>query len=84
MLQIADLTDDEIRVLWKQELETGHVGPMMYAVISRENTGVELLCDIHGEVHMLAHANMTGIFDVRKKLLSMEETLGNTKKKRYH
>ena len=81
MLQIAGLKDDEVRVLWKQQLEAGNVGPMMYAVISREDTGVELLCDIHGEVHMLAHANMTGIFDVRQKLIKMEEILGCVKKK---
>jgi len=81
MLRIADLTDDQVRVLWKQELEAGNVGPMMYAVVSREDTGVGLLCDIHGEVHMLAHANMTGIFDIRKKLLAVEDSLGGLKKK---
>lgn len=81
MLRIADLTDDQVRVLWKQELEAGNVGPMMYAVVSREDTGVELLTDIHGEVHMLAHANMTGIFDIRKKLLAVEDTLGGVKRK---
>ncbi|MBU1195054.1 MAG: DUF2325 domain-containing protein [Proteobacteria bacterium] len=81
MVQIADFTDDQVRVLWKRELEAGNVGPMMYAIISREDTGVELLSDIQGEVHMLAHANMTGIFDVRKKLLAMEEALGNAKRK---
>nr|NJM04251.1 DUF2325 domain-containing protein [Desulfobacula sp.] len=42
---------------------------------------MELLCDIHGEVHMLAHANMTGIFDIRKKLLAVEDSLGGLKKK---
>nr|NJM04250.1 hypothetical protein [Desulfobacula sp.] len=39
MLRIADLTDDQVRVLWKQELEAGNVGPMMYAVVSREIPG---------------------------------------------
>ncbi|OGR26410.1 MAG: hypothetical protein A2277_02455 [Desulfobacterales bacterium RIFOXYA12_FULL_46_15] len=81
MLRIAGLDDAAVRALWKKQLESGNVGPMMYAVISRKDTGVELLCDIHGEVHMLAHANMAGIFDVRQKLIKMEETLSTVKKK---
>lgn len=81
MVRIAGLDDAAVRVLWKKQLESGDVGPLMYAIVSREDTGIELLTDVHGEVHMLAHANMTGIFDVRQKLVKTEEGLGNEKKK---
>lgn len=81
MVQIAGLDDAAIRVLWRKRLESGNVGPLMYAIVSREDTGIELLTDVHGDVHMLAHANMTGIFDMRQKLIKAEEALGSEKKR---
>ncbi|MCD4720855.1 MAG: DUF2325 domain-containing protein [Desulfobacula sp.] len=81
MSRIAGLPDQDIRALWKEHLETGNVGPMMYAVISYEDTGIDLLQDVFGEVHMQAHANMTEIFHVRQKQVQADENLAQQKKK---
>ena len=64
MKKIAGIGEEQIRTLWAQHLEQGHAGPMMYAIISHQDTGPELLLDIIGEVHMQAHANMNEIFKI--------------------
>ncbi|WP_022665432.1 DUF2325 domain-containing protein [Desulfospira joergensenii] len=81
MTRVAGKSNREIRDLWKQNLESGNVGPLMYAIISYEETAVDLLHDVYGEVHMKAHANMTGIFDVRQKLTKAEAAVEREKKK---
>jgi hypothetical protein len=81
MIRIAGLPDQDIRSLWKEHLETGNVGPMMYAIISYKNTGIELLQDVFGEVHMQAHANMTEIFHARQKLVQADKNFMQIKKK---
>ena len=81
MIRITGLTDQDIRLLWKEHLKTGNVGPMMYAVISYEDTSIDLLQDVFGEVHMQAHANMTEIFHIRQKLVRSDENLSHQKKK---
>ena len=73
MNKISGLPDKEIRSLWKKHLEAGDAGPMMYAIISYEKTGIGLLQDVFGEVHMQAHANMTEIFKVRQKLAQADK-----------
>jgi len=81
MKRIVTLPENDIRALWKKHLETGNVGPMMYAIISCEDTGVELLQDVFGEVHMQAHANMTQIFYVRQKQIQVTKSFTQLKKK---
>lgn len=81
MLTVHGKTDKEIRQLWKKQSAMGNVGPLMYAIVSYEETGVELLQDVYGEVHMQAHANMTQIFDIRKKLAAADESVQREKKK---
>ncbi len=81
MKKIDGLEEKQIRILWKEQLENGHAGPMMYAIIAHKSTGSELLQDIYGEIHMQAHANMKEIFNVRKKGLIMNEALAMEKKK---
>lgn len=81
MKKIAGLGEEQIRTLWAQNLKKNHAGPMMYAIISHEDTGPELLLDIIGEVHMQAHANMNEIFTVRKQQLLMADALSAEKKK---
>ncbi|MBW2655600.1 MAG: DUF2325 domain-containing protein [Deltaproteobacteria bacterium] len=81
MIRVAGLPDQDIRSLWKEHLETGNVGPMMYAIISYEDTSIELLQDVFGEVHMQAHANMTEIFHVRQKLVQVNQNFTQQKKK---
>jgi Uncharacterized protein conserved in bacteria (DUF2325) len=75
MIQIAGLPEQEVRTLWKEHLETGNVGPMMYAIIAYKDTDINLLHDIFGEVHMLAHANMTQVFEIRQKQARADENL---------
>jgi len=53
----------------------------MYAIISHKDTDVQLLQDIHGEVHMLSHANMTEVFDIRRKLETADQVLDREKNK---
>ena len=81
MLTIAGLSEKEIRTLWKTHLENGNVGPLLYAIISHPDTSVALLSDVSGEVHMQAHANMTGIFTIRRQLQTATETLDRERKK---
>ena len=81
MKQVRNTDPEALRDLWQSQLKTGNVGPMMYAIISYEDTPVDLLQDVHGEVHMLAHANMTGIIDVRKELVKTRDILEKEKQK---
>ncbi len=78
---IAGKPEPEIREMWKAHLENGNVGPLLYAIIAHPDTSAELLCDVSGEVHMQAHANMTGIFQVRRKLQQAQLQLTNEQKK---
>ena len=70
-----------VRDLWHTYAGQGIIGPVMYTIVSHEDTDIELLQDIHGEVHMLAHANMTEVFHVRRQLASAEENLTREKRK---
>lgn len=81
MIHIAGLPDPDVRTLWKEHLETGNIGPMMYAVISYKNPDTDFLHDVFGEVHMLAHANMTQVFEIRQKLARADENLLRQNKK---
>jgi hypothetical protein len=81
MVQIAQAGAEGSRQLWDEYKKTGHVGPMMFAIVSYRDSDVELLCDVYGEVHMLTHANMTKVFDLRKKLLKTNESLSKEKQK---
>ena len=80
MKRIAGLDEDAIRDLWDEQKSTGNVGPMMFAIVSHENTGLELLHDIYGEVHMLAHANMTKVFSIQGELVKTKNLLDREKK----
>ena len=81
MKMIEGMGEKEMRQLWNENLETGHVGPLMFAVVSYEDTDFSLLQDVYGEVHMMAHANMTGIFDIRKDLATNQAVLDREKNK---
>ena len=71
----------KIRELWASWASQGDIGPAMYALVSHEDTDIELLRDIHGEVHMMAHANMTEVFDIRKKMAAVGNTLTREKER---
>lgn len=80
MKEIDGLSETEIRKKWNEYKSTGNVGPMMFAIVSREGTGDELLHDIYGEVHMLAHANMTKVFSIQDQLVKTQSLLKREKK----
>ena len=80
MKEITGLSETEIRKKWNKYKSTGNVGPMMFAIVSREGTGDELLHDIYGEVHMLAHANMTKVFSIQDQLVKTQNLLKREKK----
>lgn len=84
MVEIAALYEagdgDGVRNLWEQYCAQGVIGPVMYAIVAHRDADIELLQDVHGEVHMLAHANMTEVFDVRKKLEAADQTLSKEKR----
>jgi len=86
MTEIAGLFDKgdgaKVRTMWEKYSAQGEIGPVMYAIVSHEDADIELLQDIHGEVHMLAHANMTEVFEVRKKLDIVEKSLARERMKR--
>ena len=67
--------------LWKSWAAQGDIGPAMYALVSHKDADIELLRDVHGEVHMLSHANMTEVFEVRKKINAANESLDREKKR---
>ncbi len=75
MLAVHEKSESEIRKLWKEQSRSGNVGPLMYAIVSYEDTDIELLQDVYGEVHMQAHANMTQVYDIRKKLATADESI---------
>ena len=70
-----------VRALWNDYSARGIIGPVMYAIVAHKDTQVELLQDIHGEVHMLSHANMTEVFNVRRKLEAADQALDREKNK---
>ena len=77
----ADGDGKKVRALWDAYSAQGVIGPVMYAIVSHADADVDLLQDIHGEVHMQAHANMTEVFEVRKRLRTADEALAREKKK---
>ncbi|MCG8568040.1 MAG: DUF2325 domain-containing protein [Desulfobacterales bacterium] len=81
MAAIDGLEESKVRAMWAAHLKEGNVGPLLFAIVACRDTGPEMLCDVSGEVHMLAHANMTGILDVRKELQQLKETRTREDKK---
>jgi hypothetical protein len=85
MKQIAALYKKKdakgVRALWKDYSARGIIGPVMYAIVAHKDTNIDLLQDIHGEVHMLSHANMTEVFSIRKKLEAADQSLMREKNK---
>jgi len=85
MKQIASLYKKKdakgVRALWNDYSARGIIGPVMYAIVAHKDTDVELLQDIHGEVHMLSHANMTEVFNIRRKLETADQSLDREKNK---
>lgn len=85
MKQIASLykkkDSKRVRALWNDCSARGIIGPVMYAIVSHKDTDVQLLQDIHGEVHMLSHANMTEVFNIRRKLETADQVLDREKNK---
>jgi hypothetical protein len=82
MDQVHGMSDKQMRSLWEKNLESGQVGPLMYAIVSHEDTHVNLLQDVFGQVHMKSHANMTEIFQVRRELTQAQAAMAREKKKR--
>jgi len=74
MREIQDLTDSEIRELWKKRLHDGNIGPLFYSILSADLISLSLLHDVYGDVHMLAHANMQDLFEMKRTLTKSEET----------
>lgn len=85
MVEIAALfekrAENAVRHLWDTCSGNGEIGTVMYAIVAHEDAGVQLLQDVHGEVHMQAHANMTEVFHVRQNLKASHETLDREKMK---
>jgi hypothetical protein len=81
MIQVSQAGPGGMRQLWDEHKKSGNVGPMMFAVVSCRDSDVELLCDVYGEVHMLAHANMTKVFDIQKQLAKNNEALAREQQK---
>ncbi|MCP4722329.1 MAG: DUF2325 domain-containing protein [Desulfobacteraceae bacterium] len=78
---VDGMSDKQMRSLWETNLDSGQVGPLMYAIISHEDTHIDLLQDVFGQVHMKAHANMTGIFQVRRELTLTRAAMEGEKRK---
>ncbi|WP_020590137.1 DUF2325 domain-containing protein [Desulfobacter curvatus] len=70
-----------VKALWNDCSARGIIGPVMYAIVSHKDTNVRLLQDIHGEVHMLSHANMTEVFNIRRKLEAVDQALERERNK---
>jgi len=85
MKEIASLykkkDSKKVRALWSDYSARGIIGPVMYAIVSHKDMDVQLLQDIHGEVHMLSHANMTEVFNIRRKLENADQVLDREKNK---
>jgi len=85
MKEIASLYKNKdskkVRALWNDYSARGIIGPLMYAIASHKDTDVQLLQDIHGEVHMISHANMTEVFNIRRKLETADQVLDREKNK---
>lgn len=81
MAAVQGKSEQEMRTLWKEQSLIGNVGPLMYALVSFEDSSIELLHDVYGEVHMQAHANMTQIYDIRQKLANADEAIVREKNK---
>ncbi len=77
----GDAAKKKVRNLWESWAVQGDIGPAMYALVSHEDADIELLRDIHGEVHMLSHANMTEVFHIRKKINAANDSLAREKKR---
>ncbi len=71
----------KVRALWNDYSARGVIGPVMYAIVAHKDTHVDLLQDIHGEVHMMSHANMTEIFSIRRKLEAADQNSVREKNK---
>lgn len=81
MIQIADLSEKKIKTIWKHSCTAGNAGAMMYSIIAKQDTSVELMQNVYGEIHMQSHANMTEIFQVRQKLSKMLEVAKKQEKR---
>ncbi len=81
MVAVQGKSEAEVRTLWKEQSLIGNVGPLMYALVSFEDSSAELIHEVYGEVHMQAHANMTQIYDIRQKLATADEIILREKKK---
>lgn len=81
MVAIEGKSEKDIRKLWIEQSLKGNVGPLLFAIVSYQQSSVELLHDVYGEVHMQAHANMTEVYDIRQKLALAEKTIANEKNK---
>jgi small-conductance mechanosensitive channel len=81
MLEVASCYEAgdtrKVRTLWETYSQQGVIGPVMYAIVSHNDADPQLLQDIHGEVHMLTHANMTEVVDVRRKLENTHKLLSS-------
>ncbi len=81
MLQVRQMSEQEIRDLWETHLDSGSAAPLLYAIVAFLDTDVELLHDVYGQIHMQSHANMMGIFEVRQELSKAQAGIMREKKK---
>ncbi len=75
MEKITNLSDDELFKLWKDIVKNGDPGPLLYAIVAKEDTSVDILQEVYGDIHMLSHSNMTEVLEVRNKLKNMDNKL---------
>lgn len=81
MNAIKGKAEKEIRKLWIEQSLKGNVGPLLFAIVSYSESSLEMLHDVYGEVHMQAHANMTEVYDMRKKITLSEKNIHAEKNK---
>ncbi len=81
MVQVRQIPEQELRDLWEAHLDSGSAAPLLYAIVAFQDTDIELLHDVYGQIHMQSHANMMGIFDVRQELSRAEDRIEREKRK---
>ncbi len=81
MAQVRQMSEQELRHLWESHLDSGSAAPLLYAIVAFQDTDIELLHDVYGQIHMQSHANMMGIFEVRQELARAQGIIEREKKK---
>ncbi len=81
MAQVRQMPEQDLRHLWEAHLDSGSAAPLLYAIVAFQDTDIELLHDVYGQIHMQSHANMMGIFEVRQELSRAQGSIEREKRK---